>query len=439
MTPARTICLGFLLVIGVGTLLLLGPWATQSHQWSDPVTALFTATSAVCVTGLSVVDVGTYYSLFGQIILLLLVQIGGLGYMTSMTLLFMALGRRFRLKDKLAIQHALDQSGIGGIQGLLRLILTATALMETVGALLLWSVFRREYGWGRGLWLAIFHSVSAFNNAGFSLFPDSLMRYQQSGPVVGVVSLLIMLGGIGYPVLSDVWHWLRRRKAVSLNTKVVVTTSLFLWLLGWVLFWLVELRNPATLGQLPLSGQLWAAWFQSVTSRTAGFNTIDTGKMTVTGLMITMILMFIGASPGGTGGGIKTTTVRVLVRATRAFLRGHDEVIIYEREIPPVLIYKAIAVLIGSLGVVMFMVTCLSLTEANQDHGFLALLFEVVSAFGTVGLSTGITGQLTVSGKLFIVLTMYVGRIGVLLLMAALVSEPRPMRTHYPEETFLVG
>ncbi|MCS7031928.1 MAG: TrkH family potassium uptake protein [Gloeomargarita sp. SKYG116] len=439
MTPARTICLGFLLVISMGMLLLLGPWATQTHQWSDPVTALFTATSAVCVTGLSVVDVGTYYSLLGQIILLLLVQIGGLGYMTSMTLLFMALGRRFRLKDKLAIQHALDQSGIGGIQGLLRLILAATVVMETIGALVLWSVFRREYGWGRGLWLAIFHSVSAFNNAGFSLFPDSLMRYQQSGPVVGVISVLIMLGGIGYPVLSDLWHWFRRRQPVSLNTKVVVTTSLFLWLVGTLLFWAVEARNPATLGQLPFSGQLWAAWFHAVTPRTAGFNTIDVGKMTVTGLVITMVLMFIGASPGGTGGGIKTTTVRVLVRATRAILRGHDEVIIYEREIPPVLIYKAIAVLIGSLGVVMVMVTLLSLTEANQDHGFLALLFEVVSAFGTVGLSTGITSQLTFSGKLFIILTMYVGRIGVLLLMAAIVSEPRPLRTHYPEETFLVG
>ncbi|MEN9216759.1 MAG: TrkH family potassium uptake protein [Gloeomargarita sp. HHBFW_bins_162] len=440
MTPARTICLGFLLVISVGMVLLLGPWATQTHQWSDPVTALFTATSAVCVTGLSVVDVGTYYSFFGQFILLLLIQLGGLGYMTSMTLLFMALGRRFRLKDKLAIQQALDQSGLGGIQGLLRLILTATVVIETLGAILLWPVWRREYGWGRGLWLAIFHSISAFNNAGFSLFPDSLMRYQQSGVVVGVISGLIMLGGIGYPVLSDAWLWLKRRNQVSLNTKVVVSTSIFLWLAGWFFFTVVEFNNPHTLRNLPWPEQVGAAWFQSVTSRTAGFNTIDIGKMTVTGLMITVVLMFIGASPGGTGGGIKTTTIRVLVRATRAILRGHEEVVIYEREIPPILIYKAIAVLIGSLGVVMLMVTLLSFTEAERhEYGFLPLFFETVSAFATVGLSTGITSGLTVPGKLLLILTMYVGRVGVLLLMAAIVREPRPMRTHYPEETFLVG
>ncbi|MEO0308771.1 MAG: TrkH family potassium uptake protein [Gloeomargarita sp. DG02_3_bins_56] len=440
MTPARTICLGFLLVISVGMVLLLGPWATQTHQWSDPVTALFSATSAVCVTGLSVVDVGTFYSFSGQLILLLLVQLGGLGYMTSMTLLFLALGRRFRLKDKLAMQQALDQSGLGGIPGLLRLILTATVLLETLGALLLWPVFGKQYGWGRGLWLAVFHSVSAFNNAGFSLFPDSLIGYRQSVWVLGVISLLIMAGGVGYPVLSDVWLRLRRRSThLNLNTKVVLSTNVFLWGVGTFLFWVVEMGNSATLGNLPLSEQVWAAWFQSVTSRTAGFNSLDIGTFTVTGLVLTAVLMFIGASPGGTGGGVKTTTIRVLVRATRAILRGHEEVIIYEREIPPILIYKAIAVLIGSLGVVMLMITLLSLTEAEQPYGFLPLFFETVSAFATVGLSTGITGGLTVSGKLLLVITMYVGRVGVLLLMAAIVREPRPLRTHYPQETFLVG
>ncbi len=258
--------------------------------------------------------------------------------------------------------------------------------------------------------------------------------------VLGVISLLIMAGGVGYPVLSDVWLRLRRRSThLNLNTKVVLSTNVFLWGVGTFLFWVVEIGNSATLRSLPLSEQVWAAWFQSVTSRTAGFNSMDIGTFTVTGLVLTAVLMFIGASPGGTGGGVKTTTIRVLVRATRAILRGHEEVIIYEREIPPILIYKAIAVLMGSLGVVMLMITLLSITEAEQPYGFLQLFFETVSAFATVGLSTGITGGLTVSGKLLLVITMYVGRVGVLLLMAAIVREPRPLRTHYPQETFLVG
>jgi len=443
MTPARTICLGFLLVIGVGTLLLWLPLSTQAPGWDSLLTALFTATSAVCVTGLSVVDVGTHYSFWGQLILLLLVQIGGLGYMTSMTLLMLLLGRRFRLKDKLAVQQALDQTGIGGISGLLRSILLATGILECLGGLALMAFFVPRFGFWGGLWQSIFHSISAFNNAGFSLFSNSFMSYFNAPLLVFTTTVLIILGGIGYQVLLEFYLRLTckhpERFTFSLNTKVVVSTTLVLLGVGTVAFWLIEGNNPDTLGRMNLGEQFLAAWFQSVTTRTAGFNTIDTSKMTATGLFFTIVLMFIGASPGGTGGGIKTTTVRVLLRATRAILRGHEEVIIYEREIPPILIYKAIAVLVGSMSLVLLMLTLISITEAEHGFTFLQLFFEVVSAFGTVGLSTGITGGLSLSGKLLIILTMYAGRVGVLLLMAALFREPRPLRTHYPEETFLVG
>jgi len=443
MTPARTICLGFLLVIGVGTLLLWLPLSTQAPGWNSLLTALFTATSAVCVTGLSVVDVGTYYSFWGQLILLLLVQIGGLGYMTSMTLLMLLLGRRFRLKDKLAVQQALDQTGIGGISGLLRSILLATGILEFLGGLALMAFFVPRFGFWRGLWHSIFHSINSFNNAGFSLFSNNFMSYFNAPLLVFTTTVLIILGGIGYQVLLDFYLRLTckhpERFTFSLNTKVVVSTTLVLLVVGTVAFWLIEGNNPDTLGRMNLGEQFLAAWFQSVTSRTAGFNTIDIGKMTATGLFFTIVLMFIGASPGGTGGGIKTTTLRVLLRATRAILRGHEEVIIYEREIPPILIYKAIAVLVGSMSLVLLMLTLISITEAEHGFTFLQLFFEVVSAFGTVGLSTGITGGLSLSGKLLIILTMYAGRVGVLLLMAALFREPRPLRTHYPEETFLVG
>ncbi len=443
MTPARTICLGFVAVITVGALLLWFPFSTQAPGWSPFVTALFTATSAVCVTGLSVVDVGTYYSFWGQLILVLLVQIGGLGYMTSMTLLMLLLGRRFRLKDKLAVQQALDQTGMGGIKGLLRSILMATAIVETLGVLALMPVFAPEFGFWAGLWQSIFHSINSFNNAGFSLFSNSLINYAKSPLLVLTVTGLIIWGGIGYQVLLEAYLWAtakyRERFAFSLNTKVAVSTTLALLLVGTVAFWLIEANNPATIGGMNWGERWLAAWFQSVTPRTAGFNTIDIGKMTATGLFFTIVLMFIGASPGGTGGGIKTTTLRVLLRATRAILRGHEEVIIYEREIPPTLIYKAIGVLIGSMALVLLILTLMSITETEQGFTFLQLFFEVVSAFGTVGLSTGITGGLTLSGKLLIILTMYAGRVGVLLLMAALFREPRPLRTHYPQETFLVG
>jgi len=443
MTPARTICLGFLLVIGVGTLLLWLPLSTQAPGWDSLWTALFTATSAVCVTGLSVVDVGTHYSFWGQLILLLLVQIGGLGYMTSMTLLMLLLGRRFRLKDKLAVQQALDQTGMGGIRGLLRSILLATGILEFLGGLALMAFFVPRFGFWGGLWHSIFHSISAFNNAGFSLFSNSFMSYFNAPLLVFTTTVLIILGGIGYQVLLEFYLRLTckhpERFTFSLNTKVVVSTTLVLLGVGTVAFWLIEGNNPDTLGRMNLGEQFLAAWFQSVTSRTAGFNTIDIGKMTATGLFFTIVLMFIGASPGGTGGGIKTTTLRVLLRATRAILRGHEEVIIYEREIPPILIYKAIAVLVGSMSLVLLMLTLISITEAEHGFTFLQLFFEVVSAFATVGLSTGITSGLTLSGKLLIILTMYAGRVGVLLLMAALFREPRPLRTHYPEETFLVG
>lgn len=444
MTPARTICLGFLSVILLGTLLLMLPIATQSGQWGAPVIALFTSTSAVCVTGLSVVDIGTYYSAWGQGWLVLLVQIGGLGYMTSMTFLILLLGRRFRLKDKLAIQQALDQAGFGGVGQLVRSIILTTALFEILGMLFLFTVFSPKYGLMKGLWLAIFHSINSFNNAGFSLFRDNLIGYVDSPVVVGTVTILIIAGGIGYQVLIEAYLWLRDRLQgraepvqFSLNTKVVVSTTAVLLVVGTVMLFAIEVRNPKTFGGLSWSAKLLAAWFQSVTTRTAGFNTVDIGQLSMTALFICIALMFVGASPGGTGGGIKTTTLRVLVRATRAILRGQQEIILYERQIPVVLVFKAIAVFIGSLALIIAATTLLSLTD--RQFTFIQIWFEIVSAFATVGLSTGITGALSPLGKVVVIATMYAGRVGVLLMMSALVGDPKPTRTHYPEETFLVG
>ncbi|UBF27641.1 TrkH family potassium uptake protein [Kovacikia minuta CCNUW1] len=446
MTVSRTICLGFLAVIAAGTLLLTFPISVSDGLWGwdHVIVALFTATSAVCVTGHIVVDTGTYFSTFGQLVILALIQVGGLGYMTATTFLLLLVGRRFSLRDKVAMQEALDRTGMQGLAQVIRSIIATTLIFEITGAFLLLFVFSPKYGLDRGLWLAIFHSVSAWNNAGFSLFADSLMSYQSSLLLNLVIPGLIIFGGIGYEVIFEMYLWLRDRlqrrpqqAILSLNFKVAVSTTLLLLLLGTVAFFLVELRNPQTLGSVDLSTELMAAWFQSVTPRTAGFNTIDIGKMTTAGLFITIALMFIGGSPGGTAGGIKTTTLRVLTSCTKAILYEREEVNLYARQIPLSLILKAVAVAVGSFATVVGMTILISLSDPEVN--FIQILFEVVSAFATVGLSTGITAGLSTFAKLILVATMYIGRVGVLLFMAAILGDPKPSFVRFPEENLLVG
>lgn len=444
MTVSRTVCLGFLAVIAVGTILLMMPFSTSSGTWNDLIVALFTSTSAVCVTGLSVVDPGTYFSFWGQLFIALLAQIGGLGYMTTTTFLILLIGRKFDLRQKIAIQQALDRPGMSGSAQVIRSIIATTLIFEITGVFLLLPAFVPAHGWSQGLWLAIFHSINAWNNAGFSLFKDNLIGYQSSLLVVFTITGLIIFGGIGYQVILEAYIWLRdrflKKKATlvfSLDFKVATSTTLILLLAGTIAFFCIEIRNPETFGSLSLYDQVLVAWFQSVTPRTAGFNTIDIGKMTTAGLFITIALMFIGASPGGTGGGMKTTTLRVLTSCTKAILQGKEEVLLYERKIAISLILKAVGVLVGSIATVILATILISLTDPKLD--FIQILFEVVSAFATVGLSTGITASVSSAAKIVLIVTMYIGRVGVLLLMSAILGDPRPTRIHYPEENLLVG
>lgn len=448
MTVSRTICLGFLAVIALGTLLLSLPISTAAgtFTWDNVIVGLFTATSAVCVTGHIVVDTATYFSTWGHLCIIALIQIGGLGYMTATTFLLLLLGRKMGLRQKVAMQQALDRSELNGVSLLLRSIIGTTLIFEITGAFLLLFEFVPKFGWDRSLWLAIFHSISAWNNAGFSLFSDNLMGFQASPLVNLVVPVLIIFGGIGYETIFELYLWLRERilrqphqVILSLNFKVAVSTTLILLALGTVAFLLVEVHNTATLAVMNPLERLMAAWFQSVTSRTAGFNTIDVGKMTETGLFITIGLMFIGGSPGGTAGGIKTTTLRILTSCTKAILQGKEEVYLYERQIPFPLILKATGVVMGSLAAVILITIVISISD--PDFEFIQILFEVVSGFATVGLSTGITlsPDFSVVAKLALVAVMYVGRVGVLLLMAAIIGDPKPSFVRYPEENLLVG
>ncbi len=444
MTVARTICLGFLILIGIGTTLLLLPFSTATGEWNEFVTALFTATSAVCVTGLIVVDTGTHHSLFGEVVILLLIQLGGLGYMTATTFLLILLGRRFGLREKLAIQKSLDLGGLSNAVQLVKSIIALTLVFELMGALFLYPVFSEDHGEIYGAWLAVFHSISAFNNAGFSLFEDSLSQYATSLPINIVIPFLILVGGLGYQVMMELFAWGRDRlrgKRVhsyfSLNFKISTSTSLFLLVLGTLALFIIEYRNSSLFGNFSLSEKLMVSWFHSVMPRTAGFNSVDYGQFTTTGLLLTIALMFIGANPGGTGGGIKTTTFRIWYSCTKSVLRSREEVLCYQRQIPNSLIMKAVGVVFAS-GVTVISVTSF-IAFSDPDIDFMQVLFEVVSAFATVGLSTGITASLSILGKLAIIVTMYVGRVGVLLLISALLGDPKPRVVTYPEENLLVG
>lgn len=443
MSVARTICQGFIAVITIGTFLLMMPISSSQGTWNNPITALFTATSAVCVTGLSVVDVGAYYSFLGQIFLLILVQVGALGYMTATTLLLLFLGRQFRLKEKAALQQSLDREGWAGVVPLLRSILATTILFELTGVLFLLFVFMPVHGFFGGIWYAVFHSINAFNNAGFSLYSDGLVRYINSPILTIVMTLLIIFGGLGYDVIIEIYFWanarVKRQKTVAIFTlhfKVVTSTTIFLLILGLIVFLVVEFNNPNTLGNLDFKNKILGAWFQSVTTRTAGFNTIDIGKLTDVGFFMTIALMFIGASPGSTAGGIKTTTFRILLNSTKAALRGEDRVICYQRQIPTAVIIKAIGMACGSVLVVTISTILIAASDPKLE--LMAIFFEVVSAFGTVGLSTGITSSFSPIGQLILVATMYIGRVGILLLMATVWGEKKVRVVQYPEENLLV-
>lgn len=444
MTVPRTICAGFLMLIAVGTALLMVPFSTASGDWNDPIVALFTATSAVCVTGLIVVDTGSYFSSTGQFFILLLIQVGGLGYMTATTLLLLILKRRLGLKDRLAVQQSMDIQELSGTKPLLISIISMTLIIEIAGALLVMPVFTQNYGDRFGIWLAIFHSISAFNNAGFSLFSDSMVQYVHSPWINTVITGLVIFGGIGYQVIMEAFMWGRdrllnrqTRAEFSLHFKIVTTTTIALLLIGTVALLALEYDNPQTIGAFTLNEKIAAAWFQSVIARTAGFNSIDIGGMNEASLFLMIGLMFIGASPGSTGGGIKTTTIRILIVCTRTVLRGYQEVVAYRREIAPDRVLKAISVVVGS-GVTVIGVTT-ALAFFDPELTFIRIFFEAVSAFATVGLSTGITADLSIPSQLVIIGTMYVGRVGVLLFMAALLGDSDPSMVKYPEEDLLVG
>ena len=436
LTPYQILAAGFAGLIIVGAALLATPLASATGEPLHFIDALFTATSAVCVTGLVVADTGTRFSLFGQMVIVLLIQAGGLGIMTMATLMALLMGKKINLRERLIIQEAMNQLTVAGVVRLTRYIIKVTLLIEFIAGTILAVRFFQDYGL-KGIYFGYWHAVSSFCNAGFDLFGEyrSLTGYVDDLTVNLVITTLIILGGIGFSVMADVWEN-RRFRDYSLHSKLVLTVTAFLITFGAVVIFAFEQDNPATLGPLSWDGKILASYFQSVTSRTAGYNTLPIGEMGNAALFFIVILMFIGASPGSTGGGVKTTTAGLLAAAIWALIRGREDVEIFERSLSRTIIYKAFALVFiaALLVIVVTMILCVS-----ESAPFLSILFEVVSAFGTVGLSTGITPDLSVTGKLWIILTMFAGRVGPITVALALDLRQRKAMVKYPEGKVIIG
>lgn len=437
LSPAQIVVVGFAITILLGAMLLNLPFASKSGKSIGFVNALFTATSATCVTGLVVVDTGTYWTNFGKVVIIGLIQVGGLGFMSLATLFSMLLGKKISLRERLIIQESLNQNDLAGLIRLTRHILFGTFIIEGAGALLLASVFIPENGIAKGLAYGAFHSISAFCNAGFDLTGNgrSLVPYVDNVTVNLTICSLVILGGLGFTVIADV---LQKGKAqrLSLHSKIVLTMTSILLAAGFVLFFVFEAGNPSTLGGLSAKGRVLAALFQSVSPRTAGFNTIDLAAMTDSSKLLTIILMFIGGSPASTAGGIKTSTFALLVIAIITLIKGREHVEIYRRNISYSAVTKSLAVFGLAMTLVVTVTMILNITE---KFDFLDILFEAVSAFGTVGLTLGITSGLTVIGKLVLIFTMFAGRVGALTILIALASREKKTLIKYPEGKVIVG
>ncbi|MGO4107771.1 TrkH family potassium uptake protein [Paenibacillus sp. YAF4_2] len=435
--PPRILVFGFAAIIVIGAFLLTMPFASSDGSRLPFIDALFTATSATCVTGLVVVDTGTYFSTFGKVIILSLIQVGGLGFMTMATLIALAIRKRISLKERLILQEAMNQTSMEGIVRLIRRVIIYSLTIELVGAILFAIRFAFDMPFGKAVWFGFFHAISFFNNAGFDIFGNfrSLTMYA-SDPLVNLVSmLLIILGGLGFVVMADLLEY-RKNKRLSLHSKVVLSMTGTLIAVGAIVIFIFEFSNSKTLGSLDWGGKILASFFQSVTPRTAGANTVDYTQLRQATVFFTIILMFIGASPGSTGGGIKTTTFTTMIGAVIAMIRGREDIVLFHYRLGKDRIFKALTITMLSLTLVIFVTMLLSTTE---DQQFLKILFETTSAFGTVGLTVGITPELTDFGKIVIALTMFAGRLGPLTLAYALGPKSEKELYRYPEGKITIG
>ena len=435
--PALVFVLGFAIAILLGAVALALPVASAERRWTPFLDALFTSTSAVCVTGLVVVDTGTYWSGWGQAVILVLMQLGGFGFMLSSTLLLLLPGHRVTLRERLLVRASLGGGGLGAALTLARRMVLLGLLAEAAGAAVLTVRFLGEEEAPRAVWWGVFHSVSAFTNAGFDVTGEyrSLAGYANDLVVLLTIAGLIILGGISYTAVDDV---LKRRRFVrlALDTKLVLVTTAALLVLGTLAVLLTEWNNRDTLGGMDGGARVLNGFFHAVVPRTAGFSTLDIGRMTEAGLVVQIPLMFIGGASGSTAGGIKVQTFSLLFFAIVAAVRGVPEVEAFRRRVPMADVLRAIAIALLAIAVVFSAAFALTATEGVA---FVRVLYEAVSAFGTVGLSTGLTPETTAAGRVVLILTMFVGRLGPLTLFVALAARERQPPYRWPAETVKIG
>ncbi len=435
--PAVVFAYGFIGLILLGAVILTLPVSSAAGLWTSPLDALFTATSAVCVTGLVVVDTATYWSGFGQVVILLLIQLGGFGFMTSSTLLHLLMRREATLRERILLRESLGAGGLGSILTLARRAIVFTLIVELVGAAVLTVSFLSAVDAPTALWWGLFHAISAFNNAGFDLTGEfrSLVPFNTNTPILVSVASLILLGSISYTVIEDLAKYRRWHVRLTLDTKLVLVTTLGLITFGTGGLLLTEWNNSRTLGGMGFGNQLLNALFMAI-SRTAGFASVDVAAITENGLILMMALMFVGGSSGSTAGGIKVQTFSTLLFAIISTVRGTQEVEAFGRRVPLPYVFRALAVALLSLA---FIFLGFFLLNATEPAGFLSVMFETVSAFATVGLSTGITPDTTPIGRVILSLGMFIGRLGPLTLVLALATREHARTYHRPEEGVRIG
>ena len=428
---------GFAFLIVVGTLLLLLPFANTNGEVTPFMDALFTATSAVTVTGLVVVDTPTYWSFSGQLIIMVLIFAGGLGIMTSATLFLIIIGQRITLANRLLMRESLGVHQLGGLIRLTLRIVLVVVSIQLIGFLILLLSLMGEYPLSTALWQSAFHAISGFNNAGFVIFPDSqsLDAFWRDYTFLVPMTILIILGTLSFSVLLDIFGY-RRFNRYTLDTKLVVVVTTLLLLLGGVVIFAAEYANPATFGPMPVVDKVLTAFFHSASGRTAGFTTVDFGDMEQHSNFFITGLMFIGGASASTAGGIKVNTIAVLMAAVLSSIAGKTHATAFGREVAQPQIYRALTVLVLGLAMVFAVSFFLTITEGLP---LIQILFETVSAFATVGLSTGITQELSPVGRLIIILTMYLGRIGPLTLALVLAQREKTAPYRYAEERVKIG
>jgi len=443
-TPMQILAIGFALVILTGAVLLKLPVSSRDGRSTPFIDCLFTSTTSVCVTGLVTVDTGTHWSYFGKTVIMCLIETGGLGFMTMATLISLLLGKRITLRDRLIMQESMNSFTLQGVVRMAKYVLCFTFFIEGICALLLSTQFIPRFGVLKGAYYSIFHSVSAFCNAGIDIlgtpgneFVSLTQKGYYNNPIIILtIGFLIVAGGLGFGVWQEIYEE-RNIKNLSLHSKLVLTVTGILVFGGALLMFIFEMNNPGTIKDMAPKDKVLSSLFASITPRTAGFNSISTADMTPAGRFLTIILMFIGGSPGSTAGGIKTATFGLLVITAISIIRGRDDAEVFKKRIGKDTVYKALSITIISLALVMTVTMILSITEVGASLEY--ILYEVTSAFGTVGLTLGLTTKLTTVGKMIIIFTMYCGRVGPLTIACALASKTRKDSIKYPEDRILVG